>query len=102
MCNINDLENSAYTKYLGVTLDRTLSYKDTYRTRTEQVKVATHNKLMWKLQIMDMRNQNQDPSMHTDWTPGLTNHVGEPCNLDDLHQFSNITKQCVDQWRTTV
>ena len=42
-----DLENSTHPKYLGVTLDRTLSYKQ--HIQNTKMKVATHNNLLKKL-----------------------------------------------------
>ena len=42
-----DLENTAYSKYLGVTLDRTLNYKQ--HILNTKMKVTTHNKLLKKL-----------------------------------------------------
>ena len=42
-----DLENTAYPKYLGVTLDRTLNYKQ--HILNTKMKVATHNNLLKKL-----------------------------------------------------
>ena len=45
--NMTDLENTPHPKYLGVTLDRTLSYKQhIYNTK---MKVATSNNLLRKL-----------------------------------------------------
>ena len=46
--NNSDLENSAYPKYLGVTLDRTLSYKE--NIHNTNMKVATRNNLLRKLE----------------------------------------------------
>ena len=42
-----DLENTAYPKYLGVTLDRTLSYKQ--HILNTKMKVATRNNLLKKI-----------------------------------------------------
>ena len=42
-----DLENTAYPKYLGVTLDRTLNYKQ--HILNTKMKVATHNNMLKKL-----------------------------------------------------
>ena len=42
-----DLENTAYPKYLGLTLDRTLNYKQ--HILNTKMKVATHNNLLKKL-----------------------------------------------------
>ena len=44
--NRTDLENTPHPKYLGVTLDRTLSYKHIHNTK---MKVATRNNLIRKL-----------------------------------------------------
>ena len=46
-CNGVGLENTAYPKYLGVTLDRTLNYKQ--HIQNTKMKVATHNNLHKKL-----------------------------------------------------
>ena len=45
--NRTKLKNTQHPKYLGVTLDRTLSYKE--HTHNTKVKVATHNNLLRKL-----------------------------------------------------
>ena len=42
-----DLENTTHPKYLGVTLDRTLSYKQ--HIQNTKMKVATHNNILKKL-----------------------------------------------------
>ena len=42
-----DLDNTTHPKYLGVTLDRTLSYKQ--HTQNTKMKVATRNNLLKKL-----------------------------------------------------
>ena len=45
--NRTKLENTPHPKYLGVTLDRTLSYKE--HIHNTKMKVATRNNLLWKL-----------------------------------------------------
>ena len=45
--NRTKLENTQHPKYLGVTLDRTLSYKE--HTHNTKMKVATRNNLLRKL-----------------------------------------------------
>ena len=45
--NRTDLENTPHPKYLGVTLDRSLSYKQ--HIHNTKMKVATRNKLLRKL-----------------------------------------------------
>ena len=45
--NRTDLENTPHPKYLGVTLDRTLSYKQ--HIHNQKMKVATRNNLLKKL-----------------------------------------------------
>ena len=46
-CNRTSLENTHHPKYLGVTLDRTLSYKQ--HIHNTKMKVATHNNLIRNL-----------------------------------------------------
>ena len=46
-CNRTELENTTHPKYLGVTLDRTLSYKE--HIHNTKMKVATCNNLLRKL-----------------------------------------------------
>ena len=45
--NNSDLDKIAYPKYLGVTLDRTLIYKE--HIQNTKIKVATWNNLLRKL-----------------------------------------------------
>ena len=45
--NITELENTTHPKYLGVTLDRSISYKQYIRNM--KMKVATRNNLLMKL-----------------------------------------------------
>ena len=45
--NITELENTTHPKYLGVTLDRSLSYKQ--HIQNTKMKVATHNNVLTKL-----------------------------------------------------
>ena len=47
--NRTDLENTPHPKYTGVTLDRTLSYKQ--HIHNTKIKVATRNNLLRKLSI---------------------------------------------------
>ena len=47
MWNKTELENTTHPKYLGVTLDRSLSYKQ--HIRNTKMKVATRNNLLTKL-----------------------------------------------------
>ena len=46
-CNKTELENTTHTKYLGVTLDRTLGYNQ--HIHSTKMKVATRNNLLRKL-----------------------------------------------------
>ena len=90
--NNSDLGNTVYPKYLGITLDRTLSCKE-YIQNTK-MKVATLNNLMRKLEnskrgtistthwLYATRSPNmqlhycQDQNIHTYWTLCSTKHAG--------------------------
>ena len=54
--NETELENTAYPKYLGVTLDRSLCYKQ--HIQNTKMKVATRNNILKKLST---HTKNLDP-----------------------------------------
>ena len=58
-----DLENTDTPKYLGVTLDRTLSYKT--HIHNTKMKVATRNNLLKKLANSRWRNKCKDNQNHS-------------------------------------
>ena len=56
-----DLENTAYPKYLGVTLDRTLNYKQ--HILNTKMKVATRNNLLknWQTLSGEQMQEQSEP-----------------------------------------
>ena len=60
--NRTDLENTPHPKYLGVTLDRTLSYKQ--HIHNTKMKVATRNNLFRKLTLSGEPTQVQPEQQH--------------------------------------
>ena len=58
--NETELENTTYPKYLGVTLDRSASYKQ--HIQNTKMKLATHNNLLTTMVMIQIRLQTTQPT----------------------------------------
>ena len=127
--NKTELENITHPKYLGVTLDRSLSYKQPIQNT--KMKVATRNNLLTKLATSKWGanpNTSRTTALALSYSTAeyaapvwarsahaknldlelnqacrsVTTQLAHPCSLDDHIMFNDVGKQCAKLWKRMV